>query len=353
MKKKKVSLLQFAGAAPEILQFEILSKGFLTLGVMAFRYIRGLLLWNVQRPAFTSGDIPFLMRSWQGWGLLLLFVETLAVLAVMGGVSYYFGSYYDMIFTYREEDRIIAHRAGGTLANENTVRGLARAIEAGAFAAEIDVQRTLDGHYIINHDNDFFRTTGIALAPEEMTLEEIRKLKIADYSESPDPETDPVATIEEMLDASKDRITLLIELKGNTADLQMAEDVYDMVMERDMLDQVLFISLEYPLLDSIEKAHPEIETGYLCFMAFGQLENMNVDVLLLEEETATVSNIDAIHDAGKKVGVWTANTSESIEKFLRSDIDGIITDEVALAEEKYRELLDRDETDRILNFFSY
>ena len=34
--------------------------------------IGGALLWIAKRPAFTSGDLPYLMRTWQGWCLLLV-----------------------------------------------------------------------------------------------------------------------------------------------------------------------------------------------------------------------------------------------------------------------------------------
>ena len=38
------------------------------------------------------------------------------------------------------------------------------------------------------------------------------------------------------------------------------------------------------------------------------------------------ANIDRIHAAGKSAGVWTVNTSASMNSFLNSDADFIITD---------------------------
>ena len=50
--------------------------------------------------------------------------------------------------------------------------------------------------------------------------------------------------------------------------------------------------------------------------------------MIMEEREATPEKVDQIHDAGKKAVVWTVNTEESIEKFVNSDIDGVITDYV-------------------------
>ena len=43
--------------------------------------------------------------------------------------------------------------------------------------------------------------------------------------------------------------------------------------------------------------------------------------------------IDKIKETGKKTIVWTVNTEESIDRFVRSDVDGIITDYVLRVKE--------------------
>ena len=65
------------------------------------------------------------------------------------------------------------------------------------------------------------------------------------------------------------------------------------------------------------------------------------DMVIMEEEMATISTIDDIHEAGKKAGVWTVNTRESLYHFLDTDADTIVTDQVIMALEVQDELLDR------------
>ena len=234
---------------------------------------------------------------------------------------------FDDLFPKEYTTEVIAHRGGGDLSTENTVESIRAAIEAGATASEIDVQRTADGHYVIFHDNTLKRLCNDPRTIQELTLEEIKKLRIT----APDGHQGRIATLEEILNTAKDEINLYIELKGKSAGMQMANDVYQMLVERNMVDQVRIISLNANLITQVEKMYPDVETEYLCYIAYGQLESMEVDAIGLEEELATTKRIDNLHDAGKKVDVWTANSFGSIIRFMVSNVDGIITDSVQLA----------------------
>ena len=148
-----------------------------------------------------------------------------------------------------------------------------------------------------------------------MTLEEIMDLKIRDTTGNGGLLSVP--TLEEMLDHSKGKVKLFLELKGETADRDMADDVVKAVKERDMVDDVALISLDYDVIDYAEQMYPEMETGVLIFGAVGDVTNLNCDMIIMEEEMASVaSTVRKIHDAGKKAGVWTVNTERAMRKFL-------------------------------------
>lgn len=254
------------------------------------------------------------------------FVITISLLVslVLGYVG---ARIFDDLFPKEYATEVIAHRGGGDLSTENTVESIRAAIEAGASASEIDVQRTADGHYVIFHDNTLKRLCNDPRTIQELTLEEIKKLRIT----APDGHQVRIATLEEILNTAKDEIKLYIELKGKSAGMQMANDVYQMLVERDMVNQVRIISLNANLITQVESTYPDVETEYLCFIAYGEIETMEVDAVGLEEELATSKRIDNLHEAGKKVDVWTANSIGSIIRFMVSDVDGIITDSVQLA----------------------
>lgn len=247
---------------------------------------------------------------------------------------------FDQLFPLETDVKIIAHRAGGNEGRENTLSGLETAWAAGAYGSEIDIQRTKDGFYIINHDGTFKRVAGDSRKPEQMTLREVKKLKI---------DGEPVPTFEEMLISSKGRIVLFTELKGKTADKQMADDAVSLVRQYQMEDECVLISLKYDVINYIETNYPEIETGFLTFASLGNTAGLNCDYIGLEEESATADAIDAIHNEGKKALVWTANEKGSQKHFLCTKIDGIITDNVTQALSLVTELKQRSDLDRMID----
>ncbi len=254
---------------------------------------------------------------------------------------------FDRFFPLDSTVKIIAHRGGGVEGAENTVSGLEKASQIGAYGSEIDIQRTKDGYYILNHDGNFARVAGDKRKPEEMTLAEIRKLSV---------DGEPIPTFEEILDASKGKIILFTELKGETADKQMCDDAVRIIKERDMVDDVVLISLKYNLIDYIETNYPEMQTGYLTFASFGDTSSLNCDYLALEEEAATADAIKDVHKKGKKVLVWTANDRDSQHHFFCSSADAVITDNVVQATEVIKEIHKRSDlrriVDRLREFFS-
>ena len=62
----------FLHNAVRIVLLYIVFKLLLFAGVFLMNQLAGFLLWHANRPAFTSGDLPYLLRSWEGWGLALV-----------------------------------------------------------------------------------------------------------------------------------------------------------------------------------------------------------------------------------------------------------------------------------------
>ncbi|MBQ7507616.1 MAG: glycerophosphoryl diester phosphodiesterase membrane domain-containing protein [Lachnospiraceae bacterium] len=231
---------------------------------------------------------------------------------------------------YVERNRvaIYAHRAGGTLALENSVEGLKKASEHGCTGGEIDVQRTKDGQYIIYHDDDFRRLAGVKKKPSQMTLDEVMALELKDANGS-----GRVATLEEILDAAREYdMKLLVELKGETADERMADDVVAKIHEMGVEQRVILISLKQELMSYVKQTYPEFETSVVFFAGLGDYTGLDCDYLGVEEGIVNEALCADAHDKGKKVDVWTPNEIESIYQFLDSSADCITTDQVILAE---------------------
>ncbi|MCR5774138.1 MAG: glycerophosphoryl diester phosphodiesterase membrane domain-containing protein [Lachnospiraceae bacterium] len=283
---------------------------------------------------------PQRLKNGRYIGKVMLIIGVFILFAL---ISIGLGVFYNSIYGRDDPVKIVAHRAGGIMASENSLEGLYKSIEHGCYAAEIDVQRTKDGYYIINHDNDFARLTGVAKTPQEMTLAEIKELTIQDTTGNGQELSVP--TFEEMLDVTKGKIKLFIELKGG--DHQMVDDLVRIIREHDCVEDTALVSLNYDEIDYAETNYPEFETGTLFFASLGDVSKLNCDLIVMEEESAIDINIYSIHKAGKQAMVWTVNTEEGMYKFLDSTIDGVVTDEIPMAENVQAVLDDRTDLEVI------
>lgn len=233
----------------------------------------------------------------------------------------------------RQNVVLVGHRAGGVGAPENSLAGLRYALDRGAQMVEIDVQRTSDGHYVLNHDNTFARVAGDRRAARNMTLAEVKALRLQRTAER-------VPTLEEFLVAAQGRTEVIIELKGVTADHRMADDVVSLVDRLGMRGEVILMSLDYSLITYIEGKHPTVVTGFAYFLSIGDIGTLVADVILLEEGEATSDRLLSVAVAGKKSFVWTVNDPETMEAMANRGVDGIITDRVPTG----REVIDRYRT---------
>ncbi|MCR5538670.1 MAG: hypothetical protein K6F13_05315 [Lachnospiraceae bacterium] len=252
------------------------------------------------------------------------FMAALVAVAVTlsAAVSVHLNTYVSHAFSADTGPVIVSHRGGGNAGPENTVAGLRAAQEAGAIACEVDVQRTADGAYVLNHDATFERVAGVDRRVDEMTLEEIRELNV---------DGERVPTLQELLGAAGRSMILLIELKGDTADAQMADDVVAMIREYGVEDRCILISFLGEVIDYIAEAYPWMPTCYLTFAYDEDAAQRDCDYVGVKRTNVTQEVIDQAHDQGHRILVWTVNEEEEQRAFIEQGADGIVTDEVAQA----------------------
>lgn len=220
---------------------------------------------------------------------------------------------------------ITAHRGSSLDAPENTLSSIKTAVNNGADYAEIDVQETKDGQVILLHDSTFKRTGNVEIAPWELSLKQIKQIDAGSWF-SDTYIGEKVPTLEEIIKYSKDKIKLNIEIKSNENSGNLIKKVVSLINEYDLLNECVVTSLKYTDLEKIETLDSRIKTGYIMFIALGNLKELGVDFYSIEETNATESFISEAHSIGRKVHVWTINTQESMENMLSLGVDNIITD---------------------------
>ena len=244
--------------------------------------------------------------------------------------------------------QVIAHRAGAAFAPENTEAALKCAIQDQASVAEIDVQQLKDGTLVVMHDTNFKRTTGKNLDVWDADYAVIRDLDAGGHI-SADYRGEPVPTLESMLLAAKGHIRLMIELKSTGREQGLEEQTLSLINKYGMQDQCMIASMDMEILKRVKSLEPDMQTVYISVLLLTQGQALKeIDAYSVETTSLSAELVYQAHLQGKQVYAWTAYSERSINKILRCHTDGLVTDNVLLAqyyiEEKQADLFLREFT---------
>lgn len=107
--------------------------------------------------------------------------------------------------------KYIAHRGlhnEKLWAPENSAEAFRRAVDRG-YGIELDVHLTKDGNIVVFHDEGLFRMTGDHRKITDLTVDEIKQLRLRDTSEK-------IPLLSEVLKIVDGKVPLLIEIKNST-----------------------------------------------------------------------------------------------------------------------------------------
>ena len=315
----------------------------MSMSVLTMRFVDLYMRYrDGKEPSYGSS---FLKKGYDAKLFFMLWTVTCLIV-----VCAFLGYFYNPLFT-TDHTLIVAHRAGGVHASENSLEGIEYAIEAGCYASEIDVQRSRDGVYVINHDASFARLTGRNGIIADMDWDYFKNWLIKDTTGN--GQVHAIVRLEDMLDATVDREKLFIELKGSTADKQMVDELVARTKLLGCEDRVVLISFAREAIEYAESFYPEYETGLLVSNNLQSSMTTNCDMILMRHTLATYSNIQKIHSLEKEVGVWTVNDEAVMNHMIRCGVDYLITDEIDLVKQvrkKYDERSDRERMRDIVLF---
>ena len=244
----------------------------------------------------------------------------------------------------------IAHRGYVAKGVENSIEALEGAAEVGADYVEFDIILTKDNKFVVMHDFNLKRLTGINKRVQDMNFDEIIGLQIkqGDY-------TSKIPSLEEFVTKAKElNMKLVIELKPHGAEPSNYIDILINEVKRLKLENYKFMSLNPKVVEELETKAPNLETGYVIPLQFGNFHQSNVDFFVIEDFSYRDRLVKQAKKQNKKVFVWTINDSALITKYLQSPANGIITDEPELVKEE-KDILENHYTyyDKILRLVNF
>ena len=260
-----------------------------------------------------------------------------SVYIIIGAIVFILGvSYVSLILpnakrSYSLPKKGYAHRGLWTeKLPENSIPAFKAAIDGG-FGIECDVQLTKDGVPIIFHDDTLTRMCGVQKKVAELTLGEIKELKLAGSEYS-------IPTLEEFLECVNGKVPLLIELKGVTFNTDLCDTVAPILDKYE--GEFVIESFNPILLGQMKDIRPEFVRGQLVTTLNreknGASQGFIKNFLLAALMTNFMSRPDFIaynkefpfgislflvtRFFGAKRCVWTIKTKEEYEKAIKKGI---------------------------------
>jgi glycerophosphoryl diester phosphodiesterase len=231
---------------------------------------------------------------------------------------------------------VLAHRGLATAAPENTLLAFVRALAAGAAYLETDVHASADGVAVISHDPDLRRVAGRDVKINQLTAAELSRVDLGEGQGYP--------TLAEALDAFPDA-RFNIDIKDAAA----AEPAAEAILAARATNRVLIGSFDGGRRLAAVRRLPGVATSVSSFgvavaviaaklgirplvrRALRGVDAIQVPLRVLGMSTTTARVVDAMHDAGVEIHIWTINDPATMRRLLDRGVDGIISDRCDLA----------------------
>lgn len=229
---------------------------------------------------------------------------------------------------------VIAHRGYSGRYPENTMLAFSKAIEARADVLELDVTLSRDGRIVVFHDDTLERTTDGSGEIRERSWHEIANLEAGAWF-SREHAGEPIPSLEEVLDLVKDRVALNIEIKPEAVTDDEVNGIearcVRAVRDRGLTSQVFFSSFHPAAVERLSRLAPEISGALLVHRPTGahvveDAQERGARLLHTSLEGLDAETVDAAHDAGLPVFVYTLNDADEYARALELNVDGVFTD---------------------------
>lgn len=221
---------------------------------------------------------------------------------------------------------VIAHRG---VDNQNGVQNTISALEKTAKEkpdfVETDVQETKDHQFVVMHDGNLNKLTGVNKQVHDLTLSELTQLTVSEGGQSA-----KLASFDDYLAvAEKKHQKLLIEIKTSKQDSpNMVVNFLNKYQSRLLTDGNYIHSLDYSIIKKVTQQDQKLTTSFILpyNLAFPRT---SANAYTMEETTLTQNFMDQAHQHGKKVFAWTVNNPDQMQRLLFLNVDGIITDDTS------------------------
>ena len=255
------------------------------------------------------------------------------------------GSYFDCPCPH-----IIAHQGSSLDLPPNTLEAFQLALDQGADIIELDIWRSKDGPWVVIHDRNLSRITGVNKDITKLTFEEIQLLDaVYNFSDSSGNylyrnKGYKIPSLEQVFKQFNNE-KINIEIK--TVSKLGLSDLVQMIKKYQMEKKVLVVSFSYNVIKKFRKiSNNQIATAasksdIMRMIYFGKLpwykirfEAFQMPFYSKKVERYGLKNtewIGKMRSKGMEVHYWTVDNSEDIKKAFSIGAGGVITNKPKIA----------------------
>lgn len=224
---------------------------------------------------------------------------------------------------------IIAHRGASTVAPENTIASLRKAIDSGADGVEFDVRLSKDGVPVVIHDATLLRTACMNERVADLTAEQLSQIDVGSWFNAAYPAHARTEFAAERIPSLRSALKLLertpgplyIEMKCESDDdvSGLVDAVCREIAESPLLEKIIVKSFRLAVIPRAQAILPGIQTAALFAPKVMRLlrkekyliniaQELGANHLSVHKALISRQLVRKAEKAGMPVTVWTVDT---------------------------------------------
>ncbi|MGF0026420.1 glycerophosphoryl diester phosphodiesterase membrane domain-containing protein [Limosilactobacillus reuteri] len=230
---------------------------------------------------------------------------------------------------------------------QNTISAMEKTSKLRPDYVEMDLHETKDHQFVVMHDENLKKLTGVDKTPHELTLNQLTQLTAHENGYRA-----KVASFDQYLAAAEKRHQkLLIEIKSTPRDSkEMLRNFNAHYGKRILRDHDQMHSLDYSVVTSLKKINPKLKVLYIQPYNFGNPQGA-ADGYSMEYSTLNQDFITQAHWQRQPVYAWTVNEEGIMKQAMYNRADGIITDNLGELNAAIKDFTGKQSyANRILNY---
>ena len=230
---------------------------------------------------------------------------------------------------------------------QNTIPAMEKTSKLRPDYVEMDLHETKDHQFVVMHDENLKKLTGVDKTPHELTLNQLTQLTAHENGYHA-----KVASFDQYLAAAEKRHQkLLIEIKSTPRDSkEMLRNFNARYGKRILRDHDQIHSLDYSVVTSLKKINPKLKVLYIQPYNFGNPQGA-ADGYSMEYSTLNQDFITQAHWQRQPVYAWNVNEEGIMKQAMYNHTDGIITDNLGELNATIKDFTGKQSyANRILNY---